>query len=79
MIPYNSLEDGEFFSTYPLFNSAVHGDVTADDSVTLLDVLRVLKSIIEGTTVNTALADMDGDSDVDLADALLVLKKAING
>ena len=78
LVPYNSIKDGEFFSIYPLFNPPVLGDVTADDALSLLDVLRVLKDISNVPTINTDIADMDGDSDVDLADALLILKKMLS-
>lgn len=78
LVPYNSIKDGEFFSIYPLFNPPVLGDVTADDALSLLDVLRVLKDISNVPTINTDIADMDGDSDVDLADALLILKKIVS-
>jgi len=55
------------------------GDVNNDETVTLIDVLRIFKYVIgEDVEINTAVADINGDNTVNVTDALLVLKNILN-
>lgn len=58
---------------------AVLGDANGDGTVTLLDVIRMLKFVTDATIEISAGADFNEDGKVDVFDALTVLKAIVNG
>lgn len=49
------------------------GDVNGDGSVTVSDVLKLVKDILDGTS--SLAHDMNGDEKISLIDALRIMKK----
>ncbi|MBQ4556195.1 MAG: D-alanyl-D-alanine carboxypeptidase family protein [Clostridia bacterium] len=56
------------------------GDANGDETVNLLDFIRVFKYTVDSTVkISVEAADMNSDSVVDIKDALLILKAVVNG
>ena len=57
----------------------VAGDATGDETVNLLDAIRVFRYTVDNTVkINVKAADINENGVVDITDALLILKAMVN-
>lgn len=59
--------------------AAVKGDVNGDGVVNALDAAALLKNVVEGVTMDAAVADYNGDAAINALDAAAILTAIVNG
>ena len=72
---------GDYFAidNVAIISAVTRGDVNGDGSVDISDVTDLIAAVLNGTSLDPAVADMNGDNHIDVTDVTDLISRVLNG